>query len=201
MKDISFDLETLGIGPEAMILSIGAVKFDRVTSELGEEFSRVIDIASPLGGGTIDASTVVWWMDKPQQVRDAVFGKDVERVPLRQALAEFSEFIGFTDELPDGEYPDVTLWQRGDKDSQWLESAYAGMQLQLPFRYWQVSDQRTLCNQFKPFLPDQDEGHWHCALYDARYQAHCLIAAFGRMYSTGAILPPPIGLTPPTKVG
>lgn len=194
MKDISFDIETLGIGPEAMILSIGAVKFDRVTGELGEEFSRVIDITDPLGGGTIDASTVVWWMDKPQAVRDAVFGKEVERVPLRQALAEFSEFIGFTEDLPDGEYPDVQLWQRGDKDNQWLTSAYAGMQLQLPYHYGQVSDQRTLCDLFTPFLPDQDEGQWHCALYDARYQAQCLVAAFGRMYSTGAILPPAVQL-------
>lgn len=200
MKDISFDIETLGIGPEAMILSIAAVKFDRITGELGEEFSRVIDITAPLGGGTIDASTVVWWMGKPQQVRDAVFGESVERVPLRQALAEFSEFIGFTDELPDGEYPDVQLWQRGDKDNQWLTSAYAGMQLQLPFRYWQVSDQRTLCDLFKPFLPDQDEGQWHCALYDARYQAQCLVAAFGRMYSAGAILKSPVELTTPTKI-
>lgn len=35
MNDISFDLETLGTAPNALILSIGAVQFDRKTGELG----------------------------------------------------------------------------------------------------------------------------------------------------------------------
>ncbi|MNM99012.1 hypothetical protein D3C81_1115610 [compost metagenome] len=193
MQHISFDLETLGIDPAAMILSIGAVKFDPETKEIGDYFSRIIDITAPGGGGVIDASTVVWWMNQSQDARDLVFSTDPDlaglRIPLRQALVEFSEFIGFTDALPDGEYPDVTLWQRGDKDAQWLASAYQGMQLKTPFNYWQVKDQRTLCSLFKPFMPRrQDDITVHDSLSDAFYQAHCLVHAFARLRETGAIL-------------
>lgn len=191
MKDISFDLETLGINHDAMILSIGAVKFDRDTGELGETFYRIIDITDPLGGGTIDASTVVWWMNKTQAARDAVFSNDPlltgERTPLRQALVEFSEFLGFDDQLPEGQYPDITLWQRGDKDSQWLTSAYEGMNLAMPYRYWQVNDQRTLTALFKPFLPNRF-GVEHNALDDALHQAQCLVNVFGRLRRVGACI-------------
>jgi hypothetical protein len=193
MKDISFDLETLGTHPEAMILSIGAVKFDRDTGETGEYFSRVIDIEAPGGGGVIDASTVVWWMNKSQAARDVVFSDNPElkaqRTPLRVALAEFAEFLGFDETLEDGKFPDVTLWQRGDKDAQWLTSAYNGMQLRVPFAWWSVRDQRTVCDLLKPFMPKRkDDATAHDSLSDAYYQAECLVAAFARMRSCGVLI-------------
>lgn len=190
--DVSFDLETLGIRADALILSIGACKFDRHTGEIGEQFYRIIDITDPLGGGTIDASTVVWWMNQSQAARDAIFTKTdaldapMERVNLRQALVEFSEFIGFDDTLTE-RYPNATLWQRGDKDAQWLTSAYEGMNLQVPFAYWQTSDQRTLTSLFKPFLPTR-YGVAHNSLDDAIYQAQCLVNVFKRLQSCGAFV-------------
>lgn len=179
-QHISFDLETLGTGPRARILSIGAVKFDphagaAAPNKEADTFYRVID--QEQGGGDIDASTVAWWMRQSQHARDCIFGEGVERVPLAQALVEFSEWLGFTDDLPEGEMPDVHLWQRGDKDALWLTSAYEGMGLKLPFNYWAVSDQRTLC-RWVPGSEQARAGTYHNALDDATHQAACVCAAF-----------------------
>lgn len=199
MKHISFDLETLDTGPQACILSIGAVKFDPFTGELGDTFSAVIDIEKP-GGGTVSASTVAWWMRQSQQARDAIFGPDVVKTQLAWALVAFSEFIGFDDSLPDGEYPDVTLWQRGDKDATWLLSAYEGTQLKAPFRYWQVRDQRTATVDYPHLMPTPEAHVAHNSLHDAVYQAKALIAVYSRLYSSGALLPP-VDATAPAVPG
>lgn len=179
-QHISFDLETLGTGPQARILSIGAVKFNPhagvvAPNKEADTFYRVID--QEQGGGDIDARTVVWWMGQSQHARDGIFGKDVERVPLAQALVEFSEWLGLNDDLPEGEMPDVHLWQRGDKDALWLTSAYEGMGLKLPFNYWAVSDQRTLC-RWVPGSERSREGTHHNALDDATHQAACICGSF-----------------------
>lgn len=175
-QHISIDLETLGTANDACILSIGAVKFDPYTGEMGDTFYRVIDPEALPGGGTISASTVVWWMRQSQEARDAVFSKGIERAPLSQVLIEFSEWLGFSDALPEGqEFPENTLWQRGNKDCEWLESAYKGMGYKPPFGYWQWNDQRTLCR----FVPSGVErtGTAHHALDDAVHQAHQVSAA------------------------
>jgi hypothetical protein len=203
-QHISFDLETLGIAHDALILSIGAVKFDPFTATLGvpdsepgvSTFYRVIDLDGP--GGVIDASTVAWWMKQSDAARNAIFGADVERVPLPQALAEFSEWIGFTDELEEGKYPDVTLWARGSKDAQWLESAYKGIGFKPPFKYWQVQDQRTATYLLPIALPEVTErladaartSTAHHALHDATYQAVVLTKVYQALLQADLIAAP-----------
>lgn len=177
-QHVSLDLESLGKGPQAMILAIGAVKFDPYTGVLAENpFYRVIDIEDP-GGGVIDASTVVWWMRQSRDAQQAIFGEGVERVPLTQALIEFSEWLGFNDSLPeDQDYPDVYLWERGDKDCQWLISAYEGTGFKPPFAHNQYGCQRTFTKWSGAAAP-AFEGIAHNALDDAIYQARALHLAF-----------------------
>lgn len=199
-QHISFDLETLGLAHDALILSIGAVKFDPYTNTLGvpnsepgvSTFYRVIDLSGP--GGVIDAETVHWWMQQSKEARDEIFGEKVERVPLPQALAEFSEWIGFTDDLPDGAYPDVVLWARGSKDAQWLESAYKGIGFKAPFRYWQVQDQRTLTSVFSHLVPNPTpEQVAHQALQDASYQAMGICAIYRELLNCSLVVEPEPG--------
>lgn len=190
-QHISFDLETLGLAHDALILSIGAVKFNPFTGELGDTFHAVIDLDGP--GGVIDASTVAWWMNQSDEARNAIFGKDVVRTKLGAALCDFSEWIGFTEELEDGEYPDVQLWARGNKDGQWLESAYKGIGFKAPFRYWQVADQRTITNTFPLVMGDakkRAEAVVHNALTDAVDQANDLCLVFSRLLEAGLVQPP-----------
>jgi exodeoxyribonuclease VIII len=63
MNNVMVDLETMGNGPAAAIVAIGAVEFDPDTGQLGREFYREVDLEdSAFRGGVIDASTVLWWM-------------------------------------------------------------------------------------------------------------------------------------------
>lgn len=190
-QHVSLDLETLGKKPDALIVAIGAVKFDPHTGAMGDTFYQVIDIGnSP--GGTADASTIVWWMNQSQAARDALFSKDVEKISLPHALVEFSEWLGFDDTLPDDDYPDNEIWQRGDRDCLWLESAYAGVGFKVPFGFWQIGDERRFTRYFKAVLPARDQALiGHTALGDAIYQAQCVAAVFARMNSVGAFVVPP----------
>lgn len=174
-RQISFDLESLSLEPNAMILAIGAVEFDAATGELGNTFYRTIDITAKGGGGVMDPATVKWWVNQSRAARERIFA-DPEAVPLAQALIDFSEWLGFDDSLPEGEYPDVKLWQRGDRDSLWLTSAYEGLNLARPYRYNQVADQRSITDLFPSewFVWD---GTAHDALSDAILQAEHLAKA------------------------
>lgn len=183
---VSIDLETLSLRHDALILSIGAVKFDPNNGAIRETFERVIDLAGPCG--TIDASTVSWWMQQSQEARDRIFGEGVKRDLLHHALVDFSEWLGFDDYLEDDKYPDVYLWQRGDRDMLWLASAYEGCGLKLPVKYNQYGDMRPLATLFEPFLPPYPEVA-HTALGDATYQAQCIGAVFTRLNSVGAFGP------------
>uniref|UniRef100_A0A6M3MIG8 3'-5' exoribonuclease Rv2179c-like domain-containing protein n=1 Tax=viral metagenome TaxID=1070528 RepID=A0A6M3MIG8_9ZZZZ len=181
---VSIDLETLGKNPQAMIVSIGAVIFDPYTGELGDSFYRVIDLEAP-GGGVMDVSTVLWWMRQDEAARKHLFAPETERVPLQHALVDLSEWLGLNDEL-ETEFPNVHLWQRGDKDAMWLTSAYEGTGLRVPFPYWAVSDQRTLC-RWIPADKVEREGTHHNALDDAKYQAQCIAKAFDYLLKDPAV--------------
>ncbi len=43
MRDCMIDFETLGTGPDAAIIQVGACYFDRVTGEIGATFKRNFD--------------------------------------------------------------------------------------------------------------------------------------------------------------
>lgn len=58
MLDVMLDLETMGNGPRAAIVAIGAVEFDPKTRTVGDRFYQTVDLATAVKmGGEIDAST------------------------------------------------------------------------------------------------------------------------------------------------
>ncbi|EJZ0716186.1 3'-5' exoribonuclease, partial [Escherichia coli] len=64
---LMIDLETMGKNPDAPIASIGAVFFDPQTGEQGPEFSKIIDMGTC--GGTVDISTIEWWLQRSGEAR------------------------------------------------------------------------------------------------------------------------------------
>ena len=178
MNDISFDCETLGIEDDALILSIGAVRFDRKTGELGTEFYRLLEITDGPCGGSISASTVQWWMVQSEAARMAVFDRSLPRMDLRGALLDFVEFCAGAD----------TFWQRGDKDAQWLNSAYKRSGLgadEAPWESWQIRDQRTLSVEFGHLITKAPRGTAHNALADAKAQAVEVIGIYSVLQGVG----------------
>src|SRR5690606_4687031 len=138
---ISIDCESLGTSSDALLLSIGAVAFDPLSGQVLEEFHAIIDQDGAHAVGSIDAATVFWWMRQGEAARAALFAKDLERVTLRAALDQLTALVL--------RYPGAVIWQRGDKDSEWIASAYRSQGMKCPWRYWQVRDQRTLAKLFE----------------------------------------------------
>lgn len=180
MQDLSFDCETLGMEDDALILSIGAVRFDRKTGQMGPEFYRLLEIQDGQTGGSISASTVQWWMVQNEDARMAVFRRDLPRMDLRGALLDFVQFCEGAD----------TFWQRGDKDAQWVNSAYKRSGLgadKAPWEFWQLRDQRTLSVEFGHLITKAPRGTAHNALADAKAQAVETIAIYSVLQAVGVV--------------
>lgn len=172
--DISVDLETVSTRPDAAIVSIGAVCFDRATGELGPEFHIACDWKAD-ATDHVHQGTLEWW--RHQEPNDVVFSNTVERVPLAKALRDFTCF--FREHC----YTLTFLWQRGNMDQQWLDAAFERSAMDTPWNYAQWMDQRTLCRELKGEVPFQ--GNRHDALDDAKHQARCILAALQTVKSKG----------------
>lgn len=88
---IMVDIETLGVGPNAYILSIGAATFDPMADGLTDlTFHRFIELDGQ-AGGVIDPSTVKFWMSQPKDAQDKVLRGP--RQDLAQALGDLQVFM------------------------------------------------------------------------------------------------------------
>src|SRR5690348_15640173 len=113
--DIMLDLETLGVGNDPVILSIGAVAFDR--DGLHDEFYCLIDpVSCQQYGLQIDASTVLWWMQQDEAARSA-FAEG----PLCNLIGSLTWFNDFVSRYAGDE---GRVWGNGaTADNVWIRSA------------------------------------------------------------------------------
>lgn len=90
MKKFMIDLETLGVNPGCVILSIGAVRFD--SGKPGDWFYRRLDLRNALEKGFhIEADTLMWWFRHGESaIEHASLGGGY----VFEVLTAFKEFIG-----------------------------------------------------------------------------------------------------------
>jgi len=161
------DIETLGLEPGSVILSIGAVAFnlDGIHDELHISVDRE---SCERVGMEVDENTVEWWEDQDPQVRDVLTGG----MDLSDALESLSCFYGEATEI----------WAFSPIfDVAHLEDAYNRVGIVEPWDYRETRDCRTLANF--PQWPDlEQDGMEHNALHDARYQAECTIKTLNRIH-------------------
>lgn len=162
MKHVMVDLETLGTTADAVILSIGAVRFDLDSDQLDDDgFYSSISIDSSLAcGRRIQEDTLLWWL-KQTAAAQAVFHEP--KVTLATSLCEFSDWLGPTESL---------LWANGaDFDLPMLAHAFRQADMDIPWLFWNSRCVRTFKN-----LPQARNvkvprlGTHHNALSDAAYQ-------------------------------
>jgi exodeoxyribonuclease VIII len=163
------DLETLGKKPGCIIVSIGAVLFNR--EKLGPEFYTVIDVESCVEMGlTMDASTVMWWMMQSQEAREMIGKPKITGSTISQALCSFSTWLRHFD-------PDCAtkVWGNGAAfDNAIMAAAYDACKLPMPWKFWNDRCYRTV----KGICPEVEivrKGTHHNALHDAKNQAEHLI--------------------------
>jgi len=134
MKHVMLDIETLADTNNAVIVTIGAVKFNIETGEIGSQFYRNIDIDSCLDAGfEVNGGTIKWWMTNNEEARKemAMPGGHISRV-----LHDFGVFL--KDE-------DYHIWANGLRfDTAIVENAYRRLKLKVPWDHRKEMDVRTL---------------------------------------------------------
>jgi len=167
VNHIMIDLETMGNGSAAAIVSIGAVAFDLEGEPPAVESGLLInvDLASSMAKGLrADASTIMWWLRQSQEARDALLSPPP--VQIWDALSNLSSFIR-------AQGPSPRIWAHATFDLPILSSAYRAVGLRQPWQYTHSRDVRTIYelaygSEQVPGIPTDQK---HNALYDAWRQA------------------------------
>jgi hypothetical protein len=179
MTHIMLDLETLGTGPRAAIVAIGACEFalrgggmegrgiDPFDVNIGSTFYARVSLASAMAHGDVDPSTLLWWMQQSDAARKATFQGEADS--LEPALRSFTYYLQHVDnsELLDG----LCVWGNGAAfDNVVIRSAYARIGGRAPWSFRNDKCYRTVIG----LVPDQGferHGDAHNALDDAITQA------------------------------
>lgn len=168
MDHISIDSETMGTGPKAAIVSIGAVRLDIEAGTIdNNKFYRVINLKSAVdAGGEMDAETVLWWMNQDASARHALTESGGENIAA--VLHELGEWMTQGKKTP---VKDLCLWGNGtDFDNVILAGAYQRLGLPVPWPFYGNRCFRTL-KALHPHVPMERIGTYHHALDDAETQA------------------------------
>lgn len=167
--DVMIDLETMGLGTNAPILSIGAVAFDLVEDGTIARFHAGISLENSMAAGRQPtASTILWWLQQGEEARRQVCQKCAGGGTVTMALRGFAEWMA---SLPGEPY----VWGNGANfDISILEQAYLDAGMRAPWGYRNVRCFRTIMAEFgldsdwvKPLVA-------HDALADAEAQARTL---------------------------
>jgi len=167
VKDCMLDLETLGVGTNAVVISIGAVMFDLDTHDrVGETFYTNVNVQSCLDAGlTVNGGTLGFWLKQPDEARLALLSDPIPF--LKVACQKFAEYCTRNWAK--------TLWGNGATfDNIIIRNAFYAVGEQFPVHYRGDRDVRTIVDLAKRLGVGQERttrvGVHHNALDDAMYQ-------------------------------
>lgn len=162
--DVMLDIETLCTKPEAVILTIGAVKFDPYSNKIGDGLYIKPDVDEQIAKGrTIDENTVEWWGKQAEDVREEALGME-GRISIEEMYRQLNRFLVGAE----------NVWAQGPVfDMVIMAHIYRQYGWPTPWQYWQVSDSRTL---FKTHGDPRVKGKagLHNALEDCISQAQAV---------------------------
>lgn len=156
------DLETLSTKPNAVILSMGAVKFNPYSSfiDVDNGLDIKVDVDSQIKlGRDVQEDTLTWWTKQPAEVQDAAFSLS-DRTSLTLFVKMLNKIMVGIDQV----------WCQGPVfDIVILENLYKQLEIPVPWNYWQIRDSRTLFGVFGD-PRDKNRKNAHNALMDCVYQ-------------------------------
>jgi hypothetical protein len=154
------DIEGLGTGPNAAILTIAAQSFDPFgTGHYDRHYYARITLESQ-ENRRIQDDTLAWWATQPEAQAEA-FAED-NRIPLDQALDELYRLAWQHD----------YIWAQGPTyDINILEHAYKSYNKTQPWQFYRIRDSRSVLSLWpgRPVPPTS-----HHALEDTRKQINIL---------------------------
>ena len=176
MTDVMIDIETLSTQSNALILTIGAIKFNRNTKlsslEKCDTFYRRVNVDSCIKLGMhTDPSTEKWWYTQDEKTRYEAL-ENPDRQTIKQVLFEFSTWY------EGSKY----IWGHGDDfDCVILNNAYIACNMKTPWRFWNTRDTRTLFDLANVHVNDIAVEEAHHALHDAYRQVKCVEIALEKL--------------------
>ena len=178
MIDAMLDLETLGTGPDAPILTIGAMIFDRRTpppdihTMMGTSSTFYARIALD-ARVTVDSDTMTWWMKQEPEARHEAFHTD-NRVSLESALCLLVKWCST--------HHVRYMWSHGSSfDCVIIAWHLRRIGEDTPWRYWNIRDTRTLYELAGVTMNDLPPAKKHHALYDCYRQVVGVNMAYKRL--------------------
>lgn len=169
MDSVMIDLETMGTGPNAAVVQIGAIPFNSQTGMVRPDFFLAdVDLASSVRlGGLVTEDTRNWWLDQ------GGFKHDQHPEDLLGAMTRLGAWMS--------RFPNLQrVWAQGPSfDVAILEGYYQRAGLEAPWAFNAARDTRTVYDLARERGWDKPEGTEakHHALEDCRRQIICLRGA------------------------
>jgi hypothetical protein len=178
MQDVMVDLETGGTVAGCAIFSIGAVYFDPITGDLGDEkYIIVRDLnqeQAKIFGLHYSKSTMQWWSEQSAEAR-SIFGPSGDHsapdfhpdaVMLDEAIIQLRDFV------LGGPRRNVRVWGNGaDFDNPIVAVAARQANVQHPYAPFNGRCYRTIKGLCPDIKIERAAGIHHNALADAKNQA------------------------------
>ena len=178
MSEVMLDIESLSTKTNASIMTIGAIKFNRHDFKVKEKFyKRITKESNEHFNRHFDENTISWWHSQSEEAKKEIF-ENKDRINLSSALQELSIFCRGASKI----------WANGICfDINILESAYEACDLDVPWRFFNVRDVRTVYDLGRMNLTvfkrqnKLDKQH-HNALHDCITQLLCFEQAMENIY-------------------
>lgn len=170
MLDLMLDIETLGTSPDTVILSLGVVKFNPFTEEIGDGIYIKPDVDHQLTlGRAVDPQTVEWWGQQDPAVREETFSDD-NRISLEEFTTSLNKFVAHA----------PRIWAQGPCfDIVILENLYRQLGMPAPWPFYVIRDCRTLLKALGD-TRTTDSSVMHNALADCINQAQAVQRAIAK---------------------
>lgn len=184
---LMLDFETLGNQFDTVVVSLGAVAFNK-NKIIGEKLWEFDFHEQLKAGRSVTAATISWWMKQDDLARK-VFEDNDFKLKLPQFFKEFEELIDQCLKVLGERRDELKPWGNGANfDPVIIEDLYRRhhpkAELGIPWKFWNVWCFRTFNNLTgcKNLVPKrQTHGIKHNALDDAKFQVACVQAAWNRV--------------------
>lgn len=165
------DLETLSTKPDAVILTLGAIKFDPYTDTIGDGLYLRVDVDEQLSiDRHVQQESMDWWAKQADDVREEAFS-DGNRASLEEVYKQLNRFVtGVGNIWAQGPHFDIVI----------LENLYRQKEWPTPWQFWQIRDSRTLFGTHGD-PRDKNKAGLHNALEDCISQAKAVQSIYKRL--------------------
>ncbi len=188
MNHLMIDLETMGTDASAPIAAIGAVFFEPSTGHTGARFYERVDFVTDISMGAVpDGETIKWWLKQGSEARAELVADGALRI--WDALTKLRDFIE-EHALPN-DLELLQVWGNGASfDCVLLRAAYGRCDLEVPWKWWNDRDVRTVVEMGRSVGIDPKRntafrGTRHNALNDAIHQAAYVSEIWQRLAMNG----------------